>query len=50
MFVKVGLIRCMQTEGIRPGTTYFKVVREKECAFEGVEEEIEVIGFTTCGG
>lgn len=25
-------------------------MREKKCAFEGVEGEIEVIGFTTCGG
>jgi predicted metal-binding protein len=32
------------------GTTDFKVMREKKCAFEGVDGEIEVIGFTTCGG
>ena len=25
-------------------------MREKKCAFEGGEGEIEVIGFTTCGG
>ncbi len=48
--MKVGLIRCMQTEDMCPGTTDFKVMREKKCAFEGVEGEIEVIGFTTCGG
>ena len=48
--MKVGLIRCMQTEDMCPGTTDFKVMRERKGAFEGVEGEIEVIGFTTCGG
>jgi len=48
--MKVGLIRCMQTEDMCPGTTDFKVMKEKKCAFEGFEGEIEVIGFTTCGG
>lgn len=33
-----------------PGTTDFKVMREKKAAFEGIKEEIEVIGFVTCGG
>lgn len=40
----------MQTEDICPGTTDFKVMREKKCAFAGVEEEINVIGMTICGG
>lgn len=48
--MKVGLIRCMQTEDMCPGTTDFKVIREKKCAFAGIEEEIEIIGFVTCGG
>lgn len=48
--MKVGLIRCMQTEDMCPGTTDFKVMKEKKLAFEGVEGEIEVIGFTSCGG
>lgn len=48
--MKVGLIRCMQTEDMCPGTTDFKVIDEKKCAFEGVEGEIEIIGFVTCGG
>jgi predicted metal-binding protein len=25
-------------------------MKEKKCAFEGVDGDIEVIGFTTCGG
>ncbi|MGI5907805.1 MAG: CGGC domain-containing protein [Christensenellales bacterium] len=48
--MKVGLIRCLQTEDMCPGTTDFKVMREKKCAFKNVEGEIEVIGATTCGG
>ena len=48
--MKVGIIRCMQTEDYCPGTTDFKAIREKSCAFEGVEEDITIIGFVTCGG
>jgi len=48
--MKVGIIRCLQTEDMCPGTTDFKVIREKKCAFESVEGEIEIIGFNTCGG
>ena len=33
----------MQTEDYCPGTTDFKAVREKTGAFEGIEEEIEII-------
>lgn len=48
--MKVGLIRCMQTEDICPGTTDFKVMKEKKLAFANVEEDIEIIGVNTCGG
>lgn len=48
--MKVGIIRCMQTEDLCPGTTDFKVMKEKKGAFAGIEEEIELIGFTSCGG
>lgn len=48
--MKVGIIRCMQTEDMCPGTTDFKVIQQKKCAFEHVEGEIEIIGFSTCGG
>jgi len=47
--MKVGLIRCMQTEDMCPATTCFKVMKEKKLAFEGVTEDIEVIGINTCG-
>jgi predicted metal-binding protein len=48
--VKVGIIRCMQTENFCPGTFDFKAIANRTGAFEGVEEEIEIIGFISCGG
>lgn len=48
--MKLGIIRCMQTEDFCPGTSDFKAVREKTGAFEGVEGNIELIGFINCGG
>ena len=48
--MKLGIIRCMQTEDFCPGTTDFKAVREKMGAFAEVQEEIEVVGFVNCGG
>ena len=33
--MKLGIIRCMQTEDYCPGTTDFKAIREKTGAFEG---------------
>lgn len=48
--MKVGLIRCMQTEDMCPGTADFKVISGKKGAFEGVEGKIEVVGFVSCGG
>ncbi len=48
--MKVGIIRCMQTEDYCPGTTDFKVIKEKEGAFSDVTEDIEIVGFINCGG
>lgn len=48
--MKVGIIRCMQTEDYCPGTADFKAVARKTGAFSGVEEDIEIVGFTNCGG
>ena len=48
--MKVGIIRCMQTEDYCPGTTDFKMIRDKKGAFEGIEEDIEIVGFINCGG
>ena len=40
----------MQTEDYCPGTTDFQAIREKTGVFAGVEENIEIVGFTNCGG
>ena len=48
--MKVGLIRCMQTEDMCPASTCLKVMKEKKLAFEEISENIEVIGVNTCGG
>jgi hypothetical protein len=48
--IKIGIIRCMQTEDYCPGTTDFKFIREKKGAFENITEDIEIIGFVNCGG
>jgi predicted metal-binding protein len=40
----------MQTEDVCPATTDFKVMREKTGAFEGIEEDIQVVGLNSCGG
>lgn len=48
--MKLGTIRCMQTEDYCPGTADFKAARLHMGAFAQVEEEIEIVGFTSCGG
>ena len=48
--MKVGIIRCMQTEDYCPGTADFRAIREKTGAFADMQEEITLVGFTNCGG
>ena len=48
--MKVGIIRCMQTEDYCPGTADFRAMRSRSGVFEGVAEDIELVGFTNCGG
>ncbi|MBC8570410.1 CGGC domain-containing protein [Zongyangia hominis] len=48
--MKVGIIRCAQTEDYCPGTTDFCMIRERKGAFAGIEEDIEIVGFIGCGG
>ncbi len=48
--MKLGIIRCMQTEDYCPGSGCFKAVAKKEGAFEGIKEDIKVYGFANCGG
>ena len=47
--MKVGIIRCQQTEDLCPGTTDFKVAAEGLKAFEPTGP-VEVIGLVSCGG
>ena len=48
--MKLGIIRCMQTEDFCPGTGCFRAIREKVGAFADAGDEIEIIGFINCGG
>ena len=48
--MRVGVIRCQQTEDYCPGTADFRAIRERLGAFQGTEEEIEIVGFISCGG
>jgi predicted metal-binding protein len=48
--MKVGIIRCMQTEDYCPGTTDFNMIKNRQGAFEGVKDEIEIVGMISCGG
>ena len=48
--MKVGLIRCIQTEDMCGATTCLRVMKEKTLAFEGVEGEVSLINVNTCGG
>jgi predicted metal-binding protein len=48
--MKLGIIRCAQTEDYCPGTTDFRMIKERKGAFEGITEDIEIIGFINCGG
>jgi predicted metal-binding protein len=50
ILMKVGLLRCMQTEDMCPASTDFAVMKNKKGAFESIDEDIEVIGVNTCGG
>ncbi|OFX79192.1 MAG: CGGC domain-containing protein [Bacteroidetes bacterium GWE2_29_8] len=47
--MKVGIIRCQQTEDMCCGNTDFKVAKEGKLAFKDIGES-EVIGFVSCGG
>lgn len=47
--MKVGIIRCQQTEDMCPGSTDFKVAKEGKLAFAETGP-VEVIGFVSCGG
>jgi len=47
--LKVGIIRCQQTEDMCPGTTDFKVARDGIGAFAAAGP-VEIVAFLSCGG
>ena len=48
--MKAGIIRCAQTEDYCPGTTCFRVAKAQAGVFENIGEEVEIVGFVSCGG
>lgn len=48
--MKIGIIRCMQTEDMCPATTDLLFAKEKKGAFEAIDGDIEIIGINSCGG
>lgn len=50
--IKLGIIRCQQTEDYCPGTKCFQTVQSKQGAFAELNSssDIELVGFTNCGG
>lgn len=49
IYMKVGIIRCQQTEEMCPGTACLKVVRAGKLALPK-EGPYELVGFISCGG
>ncbi|MBN1195705.1 MAG: CGGC domain-containing protein [Methanomicrobiaceae archaeon] len=47
--MKVGIIRCLQTEDICPGTACFLVTKDGKGAFQETGP-VDIVGFVTCGG
>lgn len=47
--MKVGIIRCMQTEDMCPGTADFECAAAGEEVFERTGP-VDVVGFVSCGG
>lgn len=46
---KIGIIRCMQTEDMCPGTTDFAVAKSGKGVFSDMGP-VEIVGFLSCGG
>lgn len=48
--MKLGLIRCMQTEDMCPTKACLNSISKKNGAFTHVTDDIELTGINTCGG
>ena len=49
VIMKVGLLRCRQTESMCPGTADFKVTSKGLGAFKETGP-VEIVGYVSCGG
>jgi len=47
--MKVGIIRCLMTEDMCPGTMDFHVTKDGKGAFKKIGP-VDIVGFVTCGG
>ena len=47
--MKIGIIRCRQTEDMCAGNGCFKAAKENAGAFQDLEA-VEIVGFISCGG
>ena len=47
--MKVGIIRCQQTEDMCPGTTDFTMAKQGKGAFADTGA-VDIVGFVSCGG
>jgi predicted metal-binding protein len=47
--MKVGIIRCQQTEDMCSGSKCFKAAKVAVGAFQGMDS-VEIVGFVSCGG
>lgn len=48
--MRIGIIRCQQTEDLCPGTADFIAVRKKRGSFAELPDDLVLSGFTNCGG
>lgn len=48
--MKMGIIRCAQTEEFCPASNCLKYMRERKGAFQDINEDIICVGINTCGG
>lgn len=48
--MKVGLIRCMQTENVCPAAKCLKAMRTHEGSFSETGDEVVCVAVNTCGG
>jgi len=48
--MKVGIIRCLQTEDYCPASTCLAIAKSKGGIFKEAQGSVEVVGVVSCGG